>query len=266
MTPHSSYFLHDAGLLIPKVRPIDLDVLPFLFRWCFDDSELQDLWASGGLLDLKGLDADVSFRLASKIHRRREFKELAGKSGWLRVAIGNVPDEPQGLSHYLLFSAFTEIGVPVEFATLNSLFDHQVSVGPLGEVPPPVDRRLRHEIGLCQEMSSAHLRERVKRTRQTEINELQEACAGLTEEVEARLKQLNDMVRTKAVVGSSRSDDAHTESSLRKERTLARIQLVEAESAELHSLRELLHRHSQQRIGITASTLYTINWNVYGPH
>ena len=260
--PAHKRFLHQTGLLIPRVRPIDRETLPFLYRWCFDDEELTDLWTSGGLFQLKGLNATVSFRRDKRNHRRREFKEIDGKWGWLRVVLGCVGGEESKRRYYVLFSAFTDIGLPVEFATVNSLFDHVESVEALDGIPAHVEQRFQQEVGMCIEISAAHLNEKLKKQRKQEIAELEEFYEEMTQQTEDRLASLNQRIRNSAASAMDESSEQGNRSILKEERTKARLSLIETEAKELKSIAEVVRRHSAEQNSIEPVVLYTIHWRV----
>jgi|GEM_PF-3012342 len=236
---------------IPKVIPITPDALPRLYRWQLTLSAHAAKESGESTQRIVPPHCCVTIRLDPQKHRRRDFIQLAGKSGLLAFEVLTVTTLP--LIQYLLYAAVSDSGDWGDGLILEGLFDSAVSAR---EVDCFSDASLRQvEFGLeChRQLSLAHWNEQ----RTVLLNNVESDCtehyASTVSQIEERIADVRRQLKVE--------DSPAARSSLVAARAALRNQLLDAECTEaevaqfLIQLRTQPPQHELQR-------LFTIEWFV----
>ena len=180
-------------IFLPRVRYIPLEDVMFLYRWCMTDEQILDLWWQKQLIEVRGLNCSVTFKQDPQRHRRLDFACLAGQTGWLRVALGFVPNDSSHV--YLLYSASTHYGAPLEFYQLNAYFDFTVFSGALDAIPERIEDKLSREINYHVEVCLDHQNQKLTANDTTRNQEQDSFFSELDAETEHHLKEIRRKLR-----------------------------------------------------------------------
>jgi len=241
----------EAPIFFPKVRLLQIVELLFLHRWCFSDSELLDLWKENKLSLGNDLNAEVTFFMDEKAHRRRDVACLVGQSGWLRVACGRTSSNREAC--FLMYSAFNAVGEPIELAQIVPYFDFVKSHRSLDKIPSRELTRLQLDISRHAELSRCKLKQDIRSNRKQELSTIEEAYGKQTQEAENRLRVLRE-----TLIGWTGSDEGKQK--VREEQQLLRMQLLQIQENEAESVRLALAPKSG--VGFNIELLFTLAWQV----
>lgn len=241
----------EAPIFFPKVRLLPIEELLFLHRWCFSDSELLDLWKENKLSLGNDLNAEVTFLMDEKAHRRRDVACLVGQSGWLRVACGRTSSNREAC--FLMYSAFNAVGEPIELAQIVPYFDFVKSHRPLDSIPSRVLGRFHLDISRHAEISRCKLEQDIRSNRKQDLSKIEEAYGLQTQEAENRLRVLRE-----TLARWNGSDEGKQK--VREEQQRLRTQLLQIQANEAESVRLALAPKSG--VDFQMESLFTLAWQV----